>query len=71
MSHSERVSDLIALADLVPGRWISTFRADRRSWRDVLEEIRATIATYAGDWPAARVEDQAHLRLRLYRECGI
>lgn len=71
MSEAERACDLFAFADLIPGRWISLMREVFGTWRSVLEELRATIATYAEDWPTARVDDRSRLRLRLYRECGV
>lgn len=72
MSHSERVADLFALADLIPG-WLLRFMwRDYRSWREVLAGVRGAIMTEcAADWPRDRLEDRARLRLRLYREYGI
>lgn len=70
-SHGERVADLVALADLVPARIITFMRKRRAPWRDVLEEVRGAIETYASSWPADRLDDRAALRLALYRERGI
>lgn len=71
MSAEERVADLFAVADLVPGWLIGMFRKGRTPWYDVLTEIRDCIADWAEGWPAERLEDRAQLRLRLYRECGV
>lgn len=70
-SHGERVADLVALADLVPARIITFMRQRRAPWRDVLEELRGAIETYASSWPPDRLDDRAALRLALYREQGI
>lgn len=72
MGHSERVADLFALADMVPGWLLRYMRRDRVRWRDILAELRGAIQTHcAGDWPADRLDDRAVLRLRLFRECGV
>lgn len=72
MGHSERVADLFALADMVPGWVIRHMRRDRVSWRDILVEVRGAIQTEcAGDWPADRLDDRARLRLRLFREWSV
>lgn len=71
MTACERAADLFALADLVPGWWIAGVRRGRTPWREVLREIRLAIETYAGRWPARRLDDRAALRLRLWRERGI
>jgi len=72
LTWEERVADLFALADLIPGRLIETLRRARLSWRDIGAEIEAEIRERWGpDWPWARVDDRARLRLRLYRECGL
>lgn len=70
-SAPERIADLFALADLVPGWFLKHLRRERVSWRAILEEVRGAIQTYAEDWPCDRLEDRARLRLRLYRERGI
>lgn len=72
MSHSERVADLFALSDLVPGWWLATqFERGRTTWREILREIRAAVSACAEDWPDERLDDRAALRLRLYRESAI
>lgn len=72
MCYSERVADLFALADLIPGWGIRYMRKHRTTWRDVLSEIRSAILTqFASSWPDDRVQDRAILRVRLFRECGI
>ena len=71
MSPAERVADLFALADLVPGWWIAEVRRGRTSWREVKRQIALAVAHYAENWPAQRFGDRAELRLRLYREQGI
>ena len=69
LTYAERYADLFALADLIPGRLIETLRRARLSWRDIRAEIEAEIRERWGpDWPWARVDDRAFLRLRLYRE---
>lgn len=69
MGHSERVADLFALADLVPGWMLRHMRGDRMSWRDISVEVRGAIQSEcAGGWPADRLEDRTRLRLRLFRE---
>jgi len=70
-SHPERVADLFALADLVPGWFIDQLRSGQMSWGAILAEVRGAIRAYAEEWPCDRLEDRARLRLRLYRECGI
>jgi hypothetical protein len=71
MSGAERVADLFALADLVPGWWISELRRGRTPWREVRREIAMAVAAYAEAWPAQRFGDRAELRLALFREHGI
>jgi hypothetical protein len=70
MSPAERIADLFALADLVPGWWIGELRRGRTAWGRVKREIALAVATYAEAWPAQRFGDRAELRLRLYREHG-
>jgi hypothetical protein len=67
----ERVADLFALADLVPGWWIAEVRRGKTAWRAVKAEVALAVAEYAETWPPARFADRAELRLRLYRERGI
>jgi hypothetical protein len=72
LTWAERLADLFALADLVPGRLIATLRRIRMPWADVRREIERLICDDWGpDWHPARVDDRARLRIRLYRECGI
>ena len=68
MTLPERVADLFALADLVPGWWIADVRKGQTPWRQVRAEITLALAEYAESWPAERLEDRAELRLRLFRE---
>jgi hypothetical protein len=67
MSSSERVADLFALSDLVPGWWIETLRRGHTPWRDVREEVVLAISEYAEDWCAERLHDRATLRLAMFR----
>jgi hypothetical protein len=68
---AERLADLFALADAVPGRWISRVVGARRSWNAARGEIARCIADLAPAWPVDRLHDRADLRLRLFRENGI
>lgn len=60
-----------ALADLIPGQFLSMLRQGRTPWRNVLAEVEDAIRSYVAGWPEERVEDRAGLRLRLYREQSI
>jgi hypothetical protein len=71
MSSSERIADLVALADLIPGWTINDMRAARSTWRTVRAEIDKGVEWYADGWPCERILDRGGLRLRLFRECGI
>ncbi|HEX2201863.1 MAG TPA: hypothetical protein VHG91_01125 [Longimicrobium sp.] len=71
MAAPERVADLFALADLVPGWWIADVRRGRTPWAKVRAEIALAVAEYAAEWPPRRFADRAVLRLRLFREAGI
>lgn len=71
MAAPERVADLFALADLVPGWWIAQVRRGRTPWRAVRAEIATAVAEYAERWPGERRVDRAGLRLRLFREQGV
>jgi hypothetical protein len=71
MTLPERVADLFALSDLVPGWWIADVRRGPTPWRTVCAEITLAIAEYAESWPAERLADRAGLRLRLFRERGV
>ncbi|HEU4456406.1 MAG TPA: hypothetical protein VFR81_25285 [Longimicrobium sp.] len=69
--HAERVADLFALADLVPGWWIAGLRRGGAPWREVRGEVADAIAAYAEAWPPERLRDRAALRIRLFHERGI
>lgn len=71
MSSSERVADLFALSDLVPGWWIEDLRRGQTAWRDVREEIVLAITEYAEDWCAERLHDRASLRLAIFRAYAV
>lgn len=71
MAVPERVADLFALADLVPGWWIADVRKGRTPWRRVKAEIALAVAEYAECWPPERLVDRVVLRLKLFRERGI
>ncbi|HEX2188978.1 MAG TPA: hypothetical protein VHG51_08785 [Longimicrobiaceae bacterium] len=71
MALPERVADLFALADLVPGWWIADVRAGRTPWRRVRAEVALAVAEYAECWPPERLVDRVGLRVRLFRERGV
>jgi hypothetical protein len=71
MAVPERIADLFALADLVPGWWIADVRKGQTPWRRVKAEIALAVAEYAECWPAERLVDRVELRLKLFRERGI
>lgn len=71
MTLPERVADLFALADLVPGWWIAEVRRGQTPWRAVRGEVTLAVAEYAESWTVERLEDRAELRLRLFRERGV
>ena len=71
MAHPERVADLFALADLVPGWWIAGVRRGGTPWAEVRREVALAVAEYAEAWPADRRDDRAALRLALFRTHGI
>jgi hypothetical protein len=68
---SERVADLFALADLVPGREIARARRGRRPWREVAQVVSDFARYFGGEWEPGRLEDRVRLRLVLYRTQGI
>jgi hypothetical protein len=70
-AHVERVADLFALADVVPGWWIDSLRRGRAPWRGVRAEVGGAVGEFAGTWPETRRLDRVALRLKLYRERGI
>jgi hypothetical protein len=69
--HAERVADLFALADLVPGWWIAELRRGGAPWRELRDEVADAIAAYAEAWPAERLQDRAALRIQLFDQQGI
>jgi hypothetical protein len=71
MAPSERIADLFALADLVPGWWIEWVRAGGAPAQEVRSDVVQAVAEYAEDWPLRRLRDRAALRLRLFRAAGI
>lgn len=71
MSSSERVADLVAFADLVPGWWIRMLRDGGETWNSVRNEIRAYVADFSDGRSVDWVDDRAVLRMRLFRECSI
>lgn len=71
MSSSERVADLVAFADLVPGWWIQMLRQTGDIWRDVFAETKRYIADYAEGRSSHWIDDRAGLRIRLFRDYGI
>lgn len=71
MSMPERIADLFALADLVPGWWIADVRRGQTPWRRVKAEIALAVAEYAECWPPDRLVDRVTLRLKLFRERGV
>ncbi|MET0399794.1 MAG: hypothetical protein ABW277_23605 [Longimicrobiaceae bacterium] len=71
MAMPERIADLFALADLVPGWWIADVRKGQTPWRRVKAEIALAVAEYAEAWPPDRLVDRVVLRLKLFRERGV
>jgi hypothetical protein len=71
MAMPERIADLFALADLVPGWWIADVRKGQTPWRRVKAEIALAVAEYAEVWPPDRFVDRVVLRLKLFRERGV
>lgn len=72
LTQGERLPDLFALADLIAGHYLQTLRSMRLRWREIHRDIEAQVrADFGPDWPEARVQDRAALRVRLHRECGI
>jgi len=69
--HSERVADLFALADAVPGWWIAGLVRRQPSWPDARDVIALHVAELAPAWPPERVLDRATLRLRMFCDGGI
>ena len=72
LTQAERYADLFALADLVPRAYLDSLRRLRIPWGEIRADIEQQIRELWGpDWPLARIDDRARLRLRLYRECRI
>ncbi len=71
MALPERIADLFALADLVPGWWIADVRKGQTPWRRVRAEITLAVAEYAESWTGERLEDRVELRLKLFRDRGL
>ena len=69
--HPERLADLFALADAVPGWWVAGVVRGHGSWRAVHRQVADRIARLAPAWPPERVHDRAELRLRLFCDAGI
>lgn len=69
---SERVADLFALADLVPGGEIARLRRLLRlPWKDVVAGVQEWAEMYGGAWEPARLRDRARLRVMLWRTHGM
>jgi hypothetical protein len=72
MSASERIADLFALADLVPGWWIAWARGlAAREGGSVPGEVAQLVAEFAQAWPAERIVDRTTLRLCLFDAHGV
>ena len=71
LSHSERVADLFAVADLVPTWYVRQLRQKRRPWNRVELEIKQAFRELTAGWSEQRLNDRARLRLLLYREHGL
>jgi len=69
--HPERVADLFALADAVPGWWLTRVTQGCRSWNAVRDAVARRVCAAAPAWPPERVYDRADLRLRLFCDEGI
>src|SRR5690606_10874752 len=71
LTYAERLADLFALADLVPTSYLRSLRSIPLRWNEIREDLAQMIREQWGaDWPEARIDDRAALRLRLFRECG-
>ena len=68
---SERVADLFALADAVPGWWISQVARGHCSRNAVLNTLARRVAGIAPAWPPERVHDRTLLRFGLFCDAGI
>ena len=70
LSHSERVADLFAVADLVPTWYVRQLRGRRRPWKHTELEIKQAFRELTEGWSEQRLNDRARLRLLLFREHG-
>ena len=71
MSHSERLADLFAIADLTGTWWMERIRGNRRPWRAVELEVVQAYRELTDGWSEQRLWDRARLRVQLFREHGI
>jgi hypothetical protein len=69
--HSERVADLFALADAVPGWWLTRVAQTSPTWNAVRGSVGRRVTQVAPAWPLERVHDRVDLRLRLFCDEGI
>jgi hypothetical protein len=67
-AREERIADLFALADLVPGWWLAQLAEGGA--RAIAAEVAAAVAEFAEGWPRERGIDRARLRLRLFERYG-
>ncbi|HET6765357.1 MAG TPA: hypothetical protein VFH27_16840 [Longimicrobiaceae bacterium] len=67
MAREERIADLFALADLVPGWWLAQLAGAVRP-RALAAEVAQAVAEFAEGWPRDRVLDRVRLRMRLYAQ---
>lgn len=70
-SFSERMCDLFAFADLIPGWLFRDFRRMELTPDEANAELHRAILEMVPDWPEERAADRAGLRMRFYREYGI
>lgn len=68
---AERVADLFALADALPGWWMSGVARAACSWPEVDDRVAQRVSALARAWPPRRVADRTHLRIRLFCEHGM
>jgi hypothetical protein len=68
-AREERIADLVALADLVPGWWLAQLAGGPA--RELASEVAQAVAEFAGGWPADRGMDRVRLRLLLYERHGV
>lgn len=70
MSHSERVADLFAIADMAPTAWLKPAIRGRRIVYAV-QEVKQILRALTDGWSEPRLLDRAKLRVLLFREYGI